>query len=124
MNRVKLAISIIGYTIFLIACEKSKPNGSVLVTAKSEGKALGQAVVYLKKDTLSNPGLPLEQFDEVKRADASGQAYFDELTPGKYYFYADGYSPSAKKYVHGDGNVIVVYRTRSNTYDLIIDTAP
>lgn len=118
------AILLLVFAVFTFSsCEKvNEGSGSILVTAKSRGNGLSQAMIYLKKGTLSNPGLPLEQYDLTMSADAIGQVYFKNLAPDNYFILATGYSTDNKAYVKGEASVTVIRRNRQNYYEITVDT--
>ena len=66
------------------SCEKTGiNNNSILVHVIYNNAALPYADIYLDVDSI---GSPLDQ----RKADAKGEAYFDELAPGRYYLKAEG----------------------------------
>jgi hypothetical protein len=82
MSRYKISyLFFAAFIYFLLACEKNNDtgDGSILVTVKSQGSGVAGAAVYLKRGTLSNPHIPLDQYDKVLPTDGTGQIYFDHL---------------------------------------------
>lgn len=66
------------------SCEKTGiNNNSILVHVVYNNEALPYADIYLDVDSI---GSPLDH----RKADAKGEAYFDELAPGRYYLKATG----------------------------------
>lgn len=75
-----LLLAITGFS----SCEKTGiNNNSILVHVVYNNEALPYADIYLDIDSL---GSPLDH----RKADAKGEAYFDELAPGRYYLKAEG----------------------------------
>ncbi|HWJ27132.1 MAG TPA: hypothetical protein VNS32_11355 [Flavisolibacter sp.] len=117
-----LALAIV---LLFSRCKKeSSGNAALLVTVVFNGKAIPQASVYLQKETLSNPGIPLSEFDQQKRADAQGQAYFENLEPGDYFLYAEGYSSVINARVKGASGITVKKKFRQNQRTITIETQP
>lgn len=102
------------------SCEKDDSNGNILVTVNSNGKAVPQATVYIKLGTLTNPNIPLSEYDKVRGADAVGQVYFDELPPNNYFIYATGYDSELNRSVKGEASVTIKPRYRQNEYNLTV----
>lgn len=91
---IVLLIAIIG----LSSCEKTGiNNNSILVNVMHHNDAVPYADIYLDVDSI---GSPLEH----RKADAKGEAYFDELAPGRYYLKADG-TTTDSRHVQGMGTV-------------------
>ena len=55
-------------------------------------------------------------------ADASGQAFFDDLQPDTYTIYAKGYSQQKGGYVSGRTSVTIIEHSRQNNYDVTVNT--
>lgn len=114
-----LWISIYGMTLFfaIISCDEND-NGNILVTVKHDNTTIGQATIYLKAGTLTNPNIPLKEYDRVQRADGTGQAHFSDLVPGDYFLYAIGYFQNQQ--VEGSTSISVKARSNHNTYKITI----
>ena len=92
----------------ITSCQKADEiDNAVLVRVEYDGSPVAQAGIYIKKDTMANPGLALSQYDYKRGADAKGEAYFDHLLPGKYYLFAQGYSTAAQRMVDGEASLVV-----------------
>lgn len=121
MRKCRIII-VVFFMLLGASCQKDdlNGNGTVLVTARENGVAVPQALIYLKADTLANPGLPLAQYDQSMRADASGQASFEDLKPGNYYFFATGFSETDQRTVTGETHLTIIRRYRQNDYTITI----
>lgn len=120
---MKLLNRIILFTLCVIifSCKKDNDHGNVLVTVNFNGKAIDQPTIYMKKGTLTNPNIPLTDYDKSMSGDAAGQVTFEDLAPGDYFFYAQAYSNSKSNYVFGENSVRVKSRSRENSYELTIN---
>ncbi len=106
-------------TLLHSGCEKSSNNGSVLIAVTYKGKALSHALVYIKADTLENPGIPLGKYDQRRSTNAKGQVFFEDLKEGRYYFYVNGY---ANENVWGEDSITVSYGIDPKMYEIRIST--
>lgn len=89
-------------------CQKADEiNKAILVKVRYDGSPVAQAGIYIRRDTLANPGIPLSRYNYKRGADAAGEAYFDYVSPGKYYLYAQGYSTAAQRTVDGEASLII-----------------
>jgi hypothetical protein len=99
------------------SCEKDEfSTCSVLVRVKHNGKQIEQPSIYLSNDsTISET-----KYDRLTGGDAIGEAYFDHLKLGSYYFYAKAYSGEDKKSVNGTAMKALTEQGRN--YTVIIET--
>lgn len=123
MKLYKLVLFIVFAFVFS-ACEKSEDagNGNILVTVQYQNKAVDQPSVYLKRGTLSNPNIPLDQYDKMLSGDSKGQVYFENLPPDNYFIYAKGSVQGLSVYVEGTDSLTIIKRFRQNEYEVIIAT--
>lgn len=120
-NEMKNVISI--FLIFsLLACDENEGNGSLLVTVEHESHPVEQATIYLKAgiDTTSLFTNTLASTYKIIRADAIGQAYFDNLLPNTYTIYGVGYSVNKKNRVEGETTFTVLNYAGLNHYKVVI----
>lgn len=121
MKPICIAIALL-MGCFFFSCKKDTDHGSVLITVKYNGQVISEPMIYMKAGTLTNPNIPLSKFDKSMSGDASGQATFEDLAPGNYYFYGKGYSSSKATYVTGEVGVTIRSRWRQNWYEVAINT--
>lgn len=114
-------ISLFTFCFIIISCRKDNDHGNVLVTVKYNGKSMDQPTIYMKKGTLTNPNIPLTDYDKSMSGDAAGQATFEDLAPGDYFFFAQAYSNSKGNYASGENSVTVKSRNRENSYEVTIN---
>jgi hypothetical protein len=93
-------------------------NGSLKVKFTHSGTSVGQAIVYLNKDSVYLPTGPNDEYDHSLSADAEGVVSFANLEAGKYFVYASGFSRN--RTVEGVDSIIIRRRFRQNDYDLIV----
>lgn len=107
----------------LTACKDDlSGKGSVTVKISHQGLNVGQAVVYLNKDSTYHPDSLNDEFDKLQRADAAGEVQFSNVEPGKYYLYAEGRDPGLKSIVWGTDSIVIKKKFRQNSYDVTINT--
>lgn len=95
-------------SLLFAACAKDDTKSSILVSVKDGTDYLGQAVVYLKKDTSSL--MPtLNDYSQYKIGDAKGEVSFEGLEAGRYHFYAIGYSNKLQKEIKGYTTIHILY---------------
>lgn len=85
----------------------------MLVKLKSNRRTISQSTIYLKSGILTNPNIPVAQYDFVQRADGTGDASFKDLPPNQYFIYATGYNQEL--------SVTIVPHNRQNKYDVTIN---
>lgn len=112
MRKCYLALVLCTLTV---SCEENGGEGNILIKARHDGRIIDQATVYLKKGTDQDPNIPLTSYDQIQRADGSGEAYFKSLKPDKYYLFARGYDQQEKRYVEGRATVTIKALFTSNT---------
>lgn len=74
------------------ACKKNELGGksSIKGTVAHHGKAIANAIVYIKFDTQEFPGDDISKYDAHVTADISGKYEIPEIYKGSYYLYAVG----------------------------------
>lgn len=88
-------------------CRKDKKSApaDVEVYVKHHGALIPSAKVYVKSNAEEFPGTTPSLYDDSATTggvgDASGQAHFEDLTAGSYYFYATGYDSTIMDDVMG-----------------------
>ena len=110
--------------IFFIGCEKDTISyGTVNVSVMYQNRVLPCAKIYLKQGAISNPNIPLSQYDGLLTADADGLATFAHLAPDGYFFMAQGFWVDSNRNVSGSGSLKVLQRSRgTNEYSLKLNT--
>jgi uncharacterized protein (DUF2141 family) len=109
--------------LVLTACKDDlNGNGTINVSVKHEGLKVGQALVYLNRDSTYHPDSLNDEFDKKERADAFGDVHFDNIEPGRYYLFAEGRETGKKALVGGMDSVVVKKRQRHNSYYITIKT--
>jgi hypothetical protein len=124
MNYIKncLLLAFLGMMLSFCSCQKDNNNyGTVHVVVKYNTQTVPEPFVYIKAGTLTNPNIPLSQYDKSMGLDASSQATFENLAPGNYFFYAKGYSSPNSTYASGQASVTVQSRWRENSYEVTIN---
>ena len=87
-----ICLSLVFLTV-LYSCEKdSSGNGRLNITVHYHNQPVAGAKVYLKMGVYTNPNFTDSQYDGILTADGSGVATFSNLTPGRYYIKAIGYT--------------------------------
>lgn len=91
-------------SISIISCNKEGIGGkaSISGTVQHHGKAIPDAVVYIKYGADEFPSFDFDQYDDnviVNGPDAS--FFFDNLYKGNYYLHAIGYDVSIMENVGG-----------------------
>lgn len=119
LKRFKIYLPLLIICFALLSCEKENDHGSVHIVMKYNGQLTSQPLVYMKSGTLSNPGIPLAQYEKSMSGDGSGQVTFENLAPGNYFFYGKAYGTNG--YVTGEIGVTVRSRYRQNWYDVTIN---
>ncbi|AMR32298.1 hypothetical protein A0256_13155 [Mucilaginibacter sp. PAMC 26640] len=115
-----LAITILS----LAACKDDlNGNGTINVKVIHQELQVGQALVYLNRDSTYHPDSLHDEFDKKERADAVGEVHFDNIEPGRYYLFAEGRETGKNTIVRGIDSVIVNKRQRQNAYDVRIRTS-
>ncbi|RYE22955.1 MAG: hypothetical protein EOP45_07500 [Sphingobacteriaceae bacterium] len=124
MKNFKKAILLVVTGFCLTACKDDlNGNGSVLVKVNHQGLKVGQALVYLNRDSTYHPDSLNDEFDKQGRADVIGEVSFTNLEPGKYFMFAEGKEPGSYATVRGTDSVVVKKRYRQNSYNITIKTA-
>lgn len=85
-------ILLIGAVAGLTACKKNQLGGksSIKGVVNHHGKAIGNAIVYIKFKTQDFPGNDVSVYDAHVTADVSGNYVIPEIYKGEYYLYAVG----------------------------------
>lgn len=97
----------------LYSCEKdSGGNGNLNVTVQYHNQLVAGARAYLKMGIYTNPNFTDSQYNSILTANGSGVATFSNLTPGRYYIKAIGYTNQTT--VQGDTIANVVRRYRGD----------
>lgn len=102
-----------------LSCDK-EDGGNILVTVQYQGVAIDQPFIYLKEGTLTNPKIPIEQYDKSGSGDSKGQFTFENLAPGDYFIFAQGYVPGLATHRNGEASVSVKPRGRENSYKITV----
>lgn len=118
-NLIAQSLCIIFLVFSTSSCDE-KDNANVLVSVVNGGNPVGQATIYMKIGTTVNPNLPLTTYDRVLRADGTGQAYFSNLEPGDYFFYAKGYHQNIS--VEGTATISLNAQSQYKTHRISIVT--
>ena len=107
-----ICLSLVFLTTFY-SCEKdSSGNGSLIITVHYHNQPVAGAKVYLKMGVYTNPNFKDSQYDGILTADGSGATTFSNLTPGRYYVKAIGYTNQTT--VKGDTIATVVHHYRGD----------
>jgi hypothetical protein len=77
-------------SLFMLRCDH-ETDTSLLVVCKHKGQPIGQAMVYIVREDVVDPNLPLDAYNIRQRSDGNGEAYFKELGAGNFAIYASGY---------------------------------
>ncbi|MBI3219916.1 MAG: hypothetical protein HYZ44_10415 [Bacteroidetes bacterium] len=118
-NLIAKSLCIIFLAFSTYSCDE-KDKANVLVSVVNGSNTVGQATIYLKIGTTINPNLPLTAYDRVQRADGTGQAYFSNLEPGDYFFFAKGYHQN--KSVEGTATISLNAQSQYRTFKISINT--
>lgn len=121
MKLLKLTKVIIAISITFVSCDKDDGNGSVLVTVKDRGQSIPQAEVYYKSGSDTMSSISPVIFDKQEDADASGQVYFENLSPGIYTFFTLGQSQNHAERITGKSTIAILRRYRQNYYEVIVN---
>lgn len=115
-----ISICIAATVLLTSSCKTENSNGTVVVVLLYKGQTFSHASVYLKAGSLTNPNIPLQQYDQVKSVDTKGEAHFEDLSPAAYFVYASGKDETSHQSLGGEGSVSVRKRFRQNEYDISI----
>ena len=97
----------------LYSCEKdSSGNGRLNITVHYHNQPVAGAKVYLKMGVYANPNFTDSQYDGILTAGGSGVVTFSNLTPGRYYIKAIGYTNQTT--IQGDSIATVVRHYRGD----------
>lgn len=124
MKNQSITLFLIAFWLFIASCEDDNSNGNLLVKLKNQGRTISQSTIYLKSGLLTNPNIPVAQYEFVQRADGTGDAYFKDLPPNQYFIYATGYDQELKKQVFGESSITIIPRSRQNKYDVTVSVIP
>lgn len=92
------------------ACTKEGTGGkaSVSGTVAHHGKAIPNAVVYIKYGAKELPGTSADAFDDHATASTPGALYsFEGLKKGYYYLYSVGYDSTIAEVVTGGIPIVI-----------------
>lgn len=112
---MKKLIIFLVFSCLLYGCEKA--GGGARIHFIIEGGAKN-VTVYCKAGTVTNPGIPLDEYDARIKADGIGEYWYTGVRPGDYYFYAAGDGDGVR--VSGSASLRVLQRYRENEYDVVI----
>lgn len=97
----------------LYSCEKDPSgNDSLNITVHFHNQPVADAKVYLKMGVYTNPNFTDSQYDGILNTDGSGVTTFSNLTPGRYYIKAIGYTNQTT--VQGDTIATIARRYRGD----------
>lgn len=88
--------------LFLVSCKKNedhnnagqvivKGTNKLIVTVAHHTYTLPDIRVYLKNNTIVFPGSDTSLYEWNTKSDPSGIAVFNDLFPGNYFLYAEGF---------------------------------
>lgn len=104
------AICIVSFS----ACKKEGIGGKASVNGhvQHHGKAIPNAIVYIKYGATELPGTNASDYDNSTMASASDAHYeFEELRKGDYYLYATGYDSACVCTVEGGTSIQIKDKT-------------
>ena len=110
------------FCLFFCFCQKNTDGeGYLTITVKYNGSVISNAVVYIKKGTFTNPGLPFDQYDLTAITASDGTVTLTGLKPDNYFLHARAHIASQNRYAGGDDSVTVTQRFRQNIYEETVD---
>jgi hypothetical protein len=112
---MKKLIILLVFSGLLCGCEKAGGGARIHFII---GGAARNVVIYCKAGTVTDPGIPLEEYDARIRADGVGEYWYTGVRPGVYFFYAAGDGDGVR--VSGSASLLVLRRYRENEYDVVI----
>ena len=109
---------LIAGSMFSGSCEKDANNGLVQFSVVYAGQQVTSATIHAKAGTLTQPDIPVEQYDRHIRVDAYDEYWYKDVAPGDYFFLAvatvNGVSVSGTASLHVDETA------RHNKYEVAI----
>ncbi|MEL6924621.1 MAG: hypothetical protein AAFO94_11305 [Bacteroidota bacterium] len=97
-------------TLSFLGCEKLSNKGTLIITYLDESgnpKSATDVFLYVSKDNFDQAF-----YDEMTRTNGSGEATFDKLTEGNYYFDLTHRRGSITKTLSGNADIVAGETTR------------
>jgi len=110
--------ALLAYSFIFSSCEKEAGQGLIQFKLLSAGQPVTNATIYAKEGTLTDPNISIDQYDAHIRADAFGEYWYKNVSPGDHFFYAMGKVNGVD--VSGSASLHVKEMARHNTYEIVI----
>ena len=104
MKKLLLVCSIAASFLFISSCKKNDIGGkaTVILTPEHHESPIFGTTVYVKFDAVNLPSNPTSNYDLKITVDSTESSIpINELRPGDYYFYCEGYDPAFYEDVKG-----------------------
>lgn len=118
IKNILLICLLLASSVLLGSCEKDANNGLVEFSVMYDGQPVTSATIHAKSGILTDPDIPVEQYDRHIRVDAYSEYWYKDVPPGDYFFLAiatvNGVSVSGTASLHVDETA------RHNKYEVVI----